>query len=154
MATATAPLPSSSAWIAPKNRITSSSSSSLIVRNGSFLSFQFGTQRDQKKKSLSTSTSYSCELKVVGRRCVVCSAAAASSPSPSLPAALLFDCDGVLVDTEKDGHRVSFNDTFAEVKMSSPFHLVNWVYLVSAFLEGRLHFANWVTFFFFTHSAQ
>mmetsp|Transcript_10844 Transcript_10844/g.39796 ORF Transcript_10844/g.39796 Transcript_10844/m.39796 type:complete len:302 (+) Transcript_10844:48-953(+) len=30
------------------------------------------------------------------------------------PAALLFDCDGVLVDTEKDGHRVSFNKAFAE----------------------------------------
>ena len=26
--------------------------------------------------------------------------------------ALLFDCDGVLVDTEKDGHRVSFNEAF------------------------------------------
>ncbi|XP_074294704.1 CBBY-like protein [Silene latifolia] len=32
----------------------------------------------------------------------------------ALPSALLFDCDGVLVDTEKDGHRVSFNDTFTE----------------------------------------
>jgi beta-phosphoglucomutase-like phosphatase (HAD superfamily) len=28
------------------------------------------------------------------------------------PDALLFDCDGVLVDTEKDGHRVSFNMAF------------------------------------------
>jgi HAD superfamily hydrolase (TIGR01509 family) len=27
--------------------------------------------------------------------------------------ALLFDCDGVLVDTEKDGHRVSFNRVFS-----------------------------------------
>ncbi|KAK9278025.1 hypothetical protein L1049_027582 [Liquidambar formosana] len=45
-------------------------------------------------------------------RCVVtCSATSSSSV---LPSALLFDCDGVLVDTEKDGHRVSFNDTFAE----------------------------------------
>ncbi|XP_021720215.1 CBBY-like protein [Chenopodium quinoa] len=35
-----------------------------------------------------------------------------SPPAP--PAALLFDCDGVLVDTERDGHRVSFNDTFTE----------------------------------------
>ncbi|CAA3007476.1 haloacid dehalogenase-like hydrolase domain-containing At3g48420 [Olea europaea subsp. europaea] len=34
--------------------------------------------------------------------------------SSVLPKALLFDCDGVLVDTEKDGHRISFNDTFAE----------------------------------------
>lgn len=27
--------------------------------------------------------------------------------------ALIFDCDGVLVDTERDGHRVSFNKAFA-----------------------------------------
>ncbi|XP_043704883.1 CBBY-like protein [Telopea speciosissima] len=44
-----------------------------------------------------------------GRKAVTCSAS-----SSSLPSALLFDCDGVLVDTEKDGHRVSFNDTFSE----------------------------------------
>lgn len=30
------------------------------------------------------------------------------------PEALLFDCDGVLVDTEKDGHRVAFNRAFKE----------------------------------------
>jgi HAD superfamily hydrolase (TIGR01509 family) len=29
--------------------------------------------------------------------------------------ALIFDCDGVLADTERDGHRIAFNDTFAEV---------------------------------------
>merc|ERR1719393_1191167 len=28
--------------------------------------------------------------------------------------AILFDCDGVLADTERDGHRVSFNKVFAE----------------------------------------
>jgi HAD superfamily hydrolase (TIGR01509 family) len=28
--------------------------------------------------------------------------------------ALIFDCDGVLVDTEKDGHRVAFNRAFKE----------------------------------------
>ncbi|HEU4620426.1 MAG TPA: HAD-IA family hydrolase [Gammaproteobacteria bacterium] len=28
--------------------------------------------------------------------------------------ALIFDCDGVLVDTERDGHRVSFNRAFSE----------------------------------------
>ena len=31
-----------------------------------------------------------------------------------VPEALLFDCDGVLVDTERDGHRVSFNKAFEE----------------------------------------
>jgi len=30
----------------------------------------------------------------------------------AMPDALLFDCDGVLVDTERDGHRVAFNDAF------------------------------------------
>ena len=29
--------------------------------------------------------------------------------------ALIFDCDGVLVDTEKDGHRVAFNMAFKEM---------------------------------------
>ncbi|KIZ07442.1 Protein cbbY, chromosomal [Monoraphidium neglectum] len=38
-------------------------------------------------------------------------AAAGPSAAP-LPEALLFDCDGVIVDTEKDGHRVSFNEAF------------------------------------------
>jgi HAD superfamily hydrolase (TIGR01509 family) len=28
--------------------------------------------------------------------------------------ALIFDCDGVLADTERDGHRVAFNQTFEE----------------------------------------
>lgn len=31
-----------------------------------------------------------------------------------LPAALFFDMDGVIIDTEKDGHRVAFNETFKE----------------------------------------
>ena len=31
---------------------------------------------------------------------------------------LIFDCDGVLVDTERDGHRVAFNRTFAEFGFS------------------------------------
>ncbi|XP_059444732.1 CBBY-like protein isoform X1 [Corylus avellana] len=44
-----------------------------------------------------------------GSRGITCAAS-----SSALPSALLFDCDGVLVDTEKDGHRVSFNDTFGE----------------------------------------
>jgi len=32
--------------------------------------------------------------------------------------ALLWDCDGVLADTERDGHRVSFNRAFGENKFS------------------------------------
>jgi HAD superfamily hydrolase (TIGR01509 family) len=32
--------------------------------------------------------------------------------------ALIFDCDGVLVDTELDGHRVAFNQAFQEAGLS------------------------------------
>ena len=32
--------------------------------------------------------------------------------------ALIFDCDGVLVDTERDGHRVAFNAAFREFGLS------------------------------------
>jgi beta-phosphoglucomutase-like phosphatase (HAD superfamily) len=35
--------------------------------------------------------------------------------------ALIFDCDGVLVDTERDGHLVAFNKAFAEKGIR-----VNW----------------------------
>ncbi|NWG12261.1 MAG: HAD-IA family hydrolase [Acidobacteria bacterium] len=31
--------------------------------------------------------------------------------------ALIFDCDGVLVDTERDGHRVAFNQAFAAMSL-------------------------------------
>ena len=30
------------------------------------------------------------------------------------PEAILFDCDGVLCETERDGHRTTFNMTFKE----------------------------------------
>ena len=32
----------------------------------------------------------------------------------NLPEALFFDMDGVIIDTEKDGHRVAFNAAFKE----------------------------------------
>ncbi|CAN8278249.1 unnamed protein product [Cochlearia groenlandica] len=62
-----------------------------------------GRSLRSKSKSLRSSVS-------VGITC----SASSSSPAETLPSALLFDCDGVLVDTEKDGHRISFNDTFKE----------------------------------------
>jgi len=33
--------------------------------------------------------------------------------------ALIFDCDGVLVDTERDGHRVAFNRAFARMEFKT-----------------------------------
>ncbi|EFJ48545.1 hypothetical protein VOLCADRAFT_104725 [Volvox carteri f. nagariensis] len=46
-------------------------------------------------------------IRPVAARCIV-----AKAQQQQLPEALLFDCDGVLVDTERDGHRVSFNEAF------------------------------------------
>jgi HAD superfamily hydrolase (TIGR01509 family) len=37
--------------------------------------------------------------------------------------ALIFDCDGVLVDTERDGHRVSFNDAFRQAGLDTNWSL-------------------------------
>ncbi len=34
-----------------------------------------------------------------------------------LVSALIFDCDGVLADTERDGHRVAFNETFRRLDL-------------------------------------
>ncbi len=33
--------------------------------------------------------------------------------------ALIFDCDGVLVDTERDAHRVGFNRAFAQMVLDA-----------------------------------
>ena len=55
--------------------------------------------------------------------------------------ALIFDVDGTLADTEKDGHRVAFNRTFAEAGLDW-----NWsVSLYGEILEvaggkERIHF--------------
>jgi len=44
----------------------------------------------------------------------------ATSPgAEQLPTLLLFDCDGVLVETERDGHRIAFNEAFAQKGLPS-----------------------------------
>lgn len=44
----------------------------------------------------------------------------ATSPDVGqLPTLLLFDCDGVLVETERDGHRIAFNEAFAQKGLPS-----------------------------------
>ena len=40
--------------------------------------------------------------------------------------ALLFDCDGVLVDTERDGHRVAFNKAFAAKGLATEWSVVRY----------------------------
>jgi HAD superfamily hydrolase (TIGR01509 family) len=57
---------------------------------------------------------------------------------------LIFDCDGVLVDTEKDGHLVAFNRTFAErgydVKWSA--ELYGELLKISGGKERMRHYFN------------
>jgi HAD superfamily hydrolase (TIGR01509 family) len=48
--------------------------------------------------------------------------------------ALIFDCDGVLADTERDGHRPAFNETFAEVGL--PVHWSDEEYAVKLKIGG------------------
>ena len=44
--------------------------------------------------------------------------------------AIIFDCDGVLVDTERDGHRVAFNLAFAEFGISATWNPLEYKKLV------------------------
>jgi HAD superfamily hydrolase (TIGR01509 family) len=45
--------------------------------------------------------------------------------------ALIFDCDGVLVDTELDGHRVSFNRAFKEAGLPTEWNAERYGELLS-----------------------
>ena len=56
----------------------------------------------------SSATRYGKSVATIGR-CVACRVR-----NVDYPQALLFDCDGVLVDTERDGHRIAFNQAFKD----------------------------------------
>jgi hypothetical protein len=109
--------------MASANSIISISSASLLNRTHqpkttTLISLQKHNNKnnhEQQTTSLSF-TAFKIPSPTTRRRRLSCSASASSSST--LPSALLFDCDGVLVDTEKDGHRISFNDTFQEVAAS------------------------------------
>lgn len=45
--------------------------------------------------------------------------------------ALIFDCDGVLVDTERDGHRVAFNRAFADLGIDCDWSVERYGELLS-----------------------
>lgn len=44
--------------------------------------------------------------------------------------ALIFDCDGVIVDTERDGHRIAFNKAFAEKDIDASWGIEQYKELV------------------------
>ncbi|XP_058749102.1 CBBY-like protein [Vicia villosa] len=109
--------------MASANSIISISSASLLNRTPqpkttSLISL-LKHNKDHEQRCTSKSSFTFSALKIstpkTRRSKLICSASA--SEALTLPAALLFDCDGVLVDTEKDGHRISFNDTFQEKEL-------------------------------------
>ena len=58
--------------------------------------------------------------------------------------ALIFDCDGVLVDTERDGHRVAFNQAFAKKGIDADWDVATYGKLleVAGGKERMKHFFN------------
>ena len=58
--------------------------------------------------------------------------------------ALIFDCDGVLVDTERDGHRVAFNQAFAKKGLNIEWdvHLYGDFLKVAGGKERMRHYFN------------
>ena len=58
--------------------------------------------------------------------------------------AIIFDCDGVLVDTEKDGHRVAFNRAFQQKGLSHEWSVEKYHELlqVAGGKERMRHFFN------------
>lgn len=56
--------------------------------------------------------------------------------------ALLFDCDGVLVDTERDGHRVAFNRAFRDAGLDVEWSIEKYseLLLVAGGKERMTHF--------------
>ncbi|WRX17433.1 Haloacid dehalogenase-like hydrolase - like 4 [Theobroma cacao] len=102
--------------------IFSSSSTNSFTQTKPSICSHHQLSRKSLPSSFFTSTTFlynktSARTKQVCTSFKIKCSAASSSSSSTLPAALLFDCDGVLVDTEKDGHRISFNDTFKEKEL-------------------------------------
>ena len=50
--------------------------------------------------------------------------------------ALIFDCDGVLVDTERDAHRVGFNRAFKEFGIDAEWSVELYARLLRAARSG------------------
>ena len=58
--------------------------------------------------------------------------------------ALIFDCDGVLVDTERDGHRVAFNRAFAAAGIDAEWDVAQYGELlkIAGGKERMTHYFN------------
>jgi hypothetical protein len=61
-----------------------------------------------------------------------------TQPCPPL-VALLFDCDGVLCDTERDGHRVTFNAAFKAKGLSTVWEVEEYGELLKSARPLHIH---------------
>ena len=59
--------------------------------------------------------------------------------------AILFDCDGVLADTERDGHRISFNMAFASFGIDEVWDEVRYGRLLEVGGGKERMTAHWVS---------
>lgn len=94
----------------------------------------------------------SSHIAALPRRLSSSSLHAASSPSsssstsiPRLMDAILFDCDGVLADTERDGHRISFNMAFASFGIDEVWDEVRYGRLLEVGGGKERMTAHWVS---------
>jgi hypothetical protein len=78
-----------------------------------------------------------------------CAASLAFSSQQQQPLldAILFDCDGVLADTERDGHRISFNMAFASFGIAEVWDEERYGKLLAVGGGKERMVAHWVSFF-------
>eukprot|EP00985_Skeletonema_marinoi_P011751 scaffold5581_cov156-Skeletonema_marinoi.AAC.20 len=65
--------------------------------------------------------------------------------------AILFDCDGVLADTERDGHRISFNIAFGENGIDESWDEQRYGKLLEVGGGKERMTAHWVSFEYVKH---
>jgi hypothetical protein len=73
-------------------------------------------------------------------------ASSSSSQQQQLLDAILFDCDGVLADTERDGHRISFNMAFASFGIDEVWDEERYGKLLAVGGGKERMIAHWVSF--------
>jgi hypothetical protein len=73
-------------------------------------------------------------------------ASSASQQQQPLLDAILFDCDGVLADTERDGHRISFNMAFASFGIDEVWDEERYGKLLAVGGGKERMVAHWVRF--------
>ena len=71
--------------------------------------------------------------------------------APKSLEAILFDCDGVLADTERDGHRISFNIAFGENGIDESWDEQRYGKLLEVGGGKERMTAHWVSFEFVKH---